>query len=146
MVRGRQRLLISLKGDPNNVQIPVFVKHQPTQLKDPVRTITGFRYAFYCCIRDEQLLVTDYSRGSVVSVDRRASGGTQLKTVPERLNGPVGIATDQHSCNNTSHAHMTRKTQIYTSTVCDTVTMKCRLVGEPKESTLFRNPSAKRDF
>ncbi len=36
MVRGRHRLLISLNGDPNTVQIPVFVKHPLTQLKDPV--------------------------------------------------------------------------------------------------------------
>ncbi len=93
-VRGRHRLSISLNDDPNVVQFPVFVKHPPTQLKDPIRHVRGFNSPYYCCVSDEQLLVTEYNKGTVASMDWKAGGGTDVKSVVTGLSTTTGIATD----------------------------------------------------
>ena len=92
-VRSRHDLTVTVNGkEIAGSPFRVFVKIHPTQLGQPVRTITGLNYPWGIAINSKQQLVVAESRGKKITIMKR--NGKRVQTIEcDKFKGPRGVAT-----------------------------------------------------
>ena len=93
-VRGRHDLTVTVNGkEIAGSPFRVFVKIHPTQLGQPVRTITGFSYPWGIAINSKQQLVVAESDVKKITIMER--DGKRVQTIEcDKFLRPSGVATD----------------------------------------------------
>ena len=91
-VRGRHDLIVTVNGkEIAGSPFRVFVKIHPTQLGQPVRTITGLNYPWGIAINKQQLMVAE-SGGKKITIMER--DGKRVQTIEcDKFKRPLGVAT-----------------------------------------------------
>ena len=92
-VRGRHDLTVTVNGkEIAGSPFRVFVKIHPTQLGQPVRTITGPNYPWGIAINSkQQLMVAEYIGKKITIMER---DGKKVQTIEcDKFKGPQGVAT-----------------------------------------------------
>ena len=115
-IRGRHELTICINGDLiADSPFHVFVSHPPTELKIPVRCITGLKRPYGAAFNHEgHLLVTEsissrpdheatnhiHSSGTPagIAIISVADGTIIERKAQSRLNNPAGVAVDEDGC------------------------------------------------
>ena len=92
-VRGRHDLTVTVNGkEIAGSPFRVFVKIHPTQLGQPVRTITGLNYPCGIAINTKQQLMVAEAGGKKITIMER--GGKRVQTIEcDELQNPRGVAT-----------------------------------------------------
>ena len=92
-VRGRHDLTVTVNGkEIAGSPFRVFVKIHPTQLGQPVRTITGLDMPWGIAINSKQQLMVAESRGKKITIMER--DGKRVQTIEcDKFKGPRGVAT-----------------------------------------------------
>ena len=92
-VRGRHDLTVTVNGkDVAGSPFRVFVKIHPTQLGQPVRTITGLNDQWGIAINSKQQLVVAEFSGKKITIMER--DGKTVQTIEcDKLQNPRGVAT-----------------------------------------------------
>ena len=92
-VRGRHDLTVTVNGkEITGSPFRVFVKIHPTQLGQPVRTITGFSYPWGVAINSKQQLVVAESNVKKITIMER--DGKRVQTIEcDKFLQPSGVAT-----------------------------------------------------
>ena len=92
-VRGRHDLTVTVNGkEIAGSPFRVFVKIHPTQLGQPVRTITGFSYPWEIAINSKQQLVVAETIAKKITIMER--DGKRVQTIEcDKFNQPRGVAT-----------------------------------------------------
>ena len=92
-VRGRHDLTVTVNGkEIAGSPFRVFVKIHPTQLGQPVRTITGLNHPWGIAINSKQQLVVTEIGGKKTTIMER--DGKRVQTIKcEKFKGPRGVAT-----------------------------------------------------
>ena len=93
-VRGRHDLTVTVNGkEIVGSPFRVFVKIHPTQLGQPVRTITGLSLPWGIAINSKQQLVVVEVGGNKITIMER--DGKRVQTIEcEKFKDPRGVATD----------------------------------------------------
>ena len=92
-VRGRHDLTVKVNGqDIVGSPFRVFVKIHPTQLRRPVRTITGVNKPCGIAINNKQQLVVAEEGGKKITI-RERDGKTLLTIESRKFRSPAGVAT-----------------------------------------------------
>ena len=91
-VRGRHDLTVKVNGkEIAGSPFRVFVKIHPTQLGQPVRTITGLNYPWGIAINKQQLVVAEYGGKKITIMER---DGKRVQTIEwYKFQNPRGVAT-----------------------------------------------------
>ena len=91
--RGRNDLTVTVNGrEIAGSPFRVFVKIHPTQLEQPVRTITGLNGPWGIAINSQQQLVVAQSGGKKISIMER--DGKRVQTIEcDKFKDPRGVAT-----------------------------------------------------
>ena len=92
-VRGRHDLTVTVNGkEIAGSPFRVFVKIHPTQLGQPVRTITGLRSPWGIAINSKQQLVVAEFYGKKITIMEQ--DGKKVQTIEcDKFKGPRGVAT-----------------------------------------------------
>ena len=92
-VRGRHDLIVTVNGkEIAGSPFRVFVKIHPTQLGQPVRTITGPREPWGIAINSKQQLVVAEAGGEKITIMER--DGKRVQTIEwDKFQNPRGVAT-----------------------------------------------------
>ena len=92
-VRGRHDLTVTVNGkEIAGSPFRVFVKIHPTQLGQPVRTITGLNYPWGIAINRKQQLVVAEGGGKKITIMER--DGKRVQTIEcDKFKCPLGVAT-----------------------------------------------------
>ena len=92
-VRGRHDVTVTVNGkEIAGSPFRVFVKIHPTQLGQPVRTITGLNHPWGIAINSKQQLVVTEIGGKKTTIMER--DGKRVQTIKcEKFKGPRGVAT-----------------------------------------------------
>ena len=92
-VRGRHDLTVTVNGkEIAGSPFRVFVKIHPTQLGQPVRTITGLNYPWGIAINSKQQLMVAESVGKQITIMER--DGKRVQTIEcDKFKRPRGVAT-----------------------------------------------------
>ena len=92
-VRGRHDLTVTVNGkEIAGSPFRVFVKIHPTQLGQPVRTITGLNQPWGIAINSKQQLVVAEAGGKKITIMER--DGKRVQTIEcDKLQNPQGVAT-----------------------------------------------------
>ena len=92
-VRGRHDLTVTVNGkEIAGSPFRVFVKIHPTQLGQPVRTITGLNYPWGIAINSKQQLMVAEGGGKKITIMER--DGKRVQTIEcDKFKSPRGVAT-----------------------------------------------------
>ena len=92
-IRGRHDLTVTVNGkEIAGSPFRVFVKIHPTQLGQPVRTITGLNQPWGIAINSKQQLVVAEGGGKKITIMER--DGKRVQTIEcDKLHNPRGVAT-----------------------------------------------------